>query len=287
MRWALIALGGCTFSTAISDRPPSDTPLIDAPVDVAIDGSPTVDTDGDGVFDATDNCPVVSNPNQHDEDGDNAGDVCDRCPQVAGGNADADGDMIGDACDPHPNATGDVLVRFEPFLGTALPAGWTIAAGTAANFVVANDTLTINAGGGTQIMILDTTSQDHAIDVGVRLPADTTNTTFFTALTDVKSDLADFFGCGLRLDTQIREFISYNDPNFSTIATDPMPADAPMFPGTFRIVSVLDTTQTCTIPKGAQTHEMTATANTRNRTNVGVRVGDVTAEVRYVAVYRF
>jgi hypothetical protein len=239
------------------------------------------------VFDATDNCMLISNPNQHDEDTDNAGDVCDRCPQVAGGNADADGDMIGDACDPHPNATGDVLVRFEPFLGNTLPAGWTIAAGAAGNFVVANDALTINAAAGTQIMILDTTSQDHAIDVGVRLPADTTNTTFFTALTDVKSDLAQYFGCGLRLDTEVREFFAYDSPTFSTIATDPMPGDAPMFPATHRLVSVLETTQRCTIPKAAQSHEMTATANTNNRTNVGVRVGDVTAEVRYIAVYRF
>jgi len=35
------------------------------------------DTDGDGIGDATDNCPEIANPGQEDEDGDGIGDVCD------------------------------------------------------------------------------------------------------------------------------------------------------------------------------------------------------------------
>ncbi|MGH8189323.1 MAG: thrombospondin type 3 repeat-containing protein, partial [Steroidobacteraceae bacterium] len=84
------------------------------------------DTDGDGVCDKTDNCPLVANPNQADSDGDGIGDACDtptdpcaalggdtdgdgvcdkidNCPLVANPNqADSDGDGIGDACDTPP-----------------------------------------------------------------------------------------------------------------------------------------------------------------------------------------
>lgn len=38
---------------------------------------PTIDTDGDGVPDGTDNCPLTPNPDQANNDGDAQGDVCD------------------------------------------------------------------------------------------------------------------------------------------------------------------------------------------------------------------
>ena len=85
------------------------------------------DTDGDGICDDVDNCPLVSNANQADADGDGIGDVCDgggpdpcasqggdtdgdgicddvdNCPLVSNANqADTDGDGIGDACDDPP-----------------------------------------------------------------------------------------------------------------------------------------------------------------------------------------
>ncbi|HEY3445016.1 MAG TPA: thrombospondin type 3 repeat-containing protein [Myxococcales bacterium] len=100
------------------------------------------DLDGDGVPNATDNCPTVFNPvrpmdadgKQADADGDGVGDVCDPCPLNANtttcvhidpndldgdgvpnvsdncptianpGQADADNDGKGDACDSCPNA---------------------------------------------------------------------------------------------------------------------------------------------------------------------------------------
>jgi hypothetical protein len=81
------------------------------------------DGDGDGVPDADDNCPNVSNPGQTDTDGDGTGDACDttptgdtdgdgvdnaddNCPTVSNpGQTDTDGDGAGDACDTTP--TGD------------------------------------------------------------------------------------------------------------------------------------------------------------------------------------
>jgi FtsP/CotA-like multicopper oxidase with cupredoxin domain len=80
------------------------------------------DTDGDGVLDSADNCPVDPNADQADADGDGIGDVCDplndsdgdgiedaldNCPLVA--NADqlnTDGDAEGDACDTDDDNDG-------------------------------------------------------------------------------------------------------------------------------------------------------------------------------------
>jgi len=63
------------------------------------------DTDGDGVPDATDNCPAMVNPGQADLDGDGIGDACDDCPAVQDPSQfDSDGDGIGDACDPCPTS---------------------------------------------------------------------------------------------------------------------------------------------------------------------------------------
>ena len=61
----------------------------------------TSDLDGDGVPDATDNCPSDSNANQADGDHDGIGDVCDRCPNDAQNDIDKDG-VCGDV-DNCPN----------------------------------------------------------------------------------------------------------------------------------------------------------------------------------------
>ena len=43
------------------------------------------DSDGDGVLDATDNCPAIPNTAQTDSDGDGIGDLCDPCPLAPSG----------------------------------------------------------------------------------------------------------------------------------------------------------------------------------------------------------
>jgi len=58
------------------------------------------DSDGDGTFDTSDNCPNIFNDDQRDFDGDGLGDVCDNCPaNINADQADEDGDGVGDACD--------------------------------------------------------------------------------------------------------------------------------------------------------------------------------------------
>ena len=80
----------------------------------ACDG--TADADGDGVPNASDNCPSTANPDQADSDGDGTGDACDGCPNDPNktspgacgcGVADTDSDGDGapdcnDACPSDP-----------------------------------------------------------------------------------------------------------------------------------------------------------------------------------------
>ncbi len=65
------------------------------------------DTDGDGVLDANDNCPLVANGDQLDADADGVGDACDDCRDVYNPTQrDLDRDGLGDACDDDVDGDG-------------------------------------------------------------------------------------------------------------------------------------------------------------------------------------
>ncbi len=64
------------YTVKVSD---CDNKNISASAEVTVIGQ-GLDTDGDGIPDAEDNCPAVPNPEQEDTDGDGVGDVCDSCP---------------------------------------------------------------------------------------------------------------------------------------------------------------------------------------------------------------
>jgi len=58
------------------------------------------DYDADGVVNADDNCPTVSNKNQSDKDGDRIGDKCDNAKEVKNySQSDIDGDGVADIID--------------------------------------------------------------------------------------------------------------------------------------------------------------------------------------------
>ena len=82
------------------------------------------DSDGDGLGDSCDNCPLDKNSMQQDQDGDGRGDVCDNCPELANADQmDSDGDGIGNACQ---------LALRGGFCGPPQARIWTLGEGTVA-----------------------------------------------------------------------------------------------------------------------------------------------------------
>lgn len=145
---------------AMVDAKADAAPLPDAMVDAPI----VVDTDGDGIPDSMDNCPLVANPGQENEDGDRFGDVCDPCPPIAD-NAplDTDGDGVADACDPRPTIPGDKIVLFEGF-HNGLPPGWVVGGA----WSVAADSAVISAGSmAAALTISKTLVEPYAVSAGV------------------------------------------------------------------------------------------------------------------------
>lgn len=108
------------------------------------------DADGDGVPDASDNCPLVRNPDQSDIDGQAGGDVCDPCPAdpldgcEAAGTASASirAEEGGQLIVPNQSVKVDVppgaLSGETSISATAMPGGVTLTTdvGPAETFVV-------------------------------------------------------------------------------------------------------------------------------------------------------
>jgi hypothetical protein len=103
-------------------------------------GRISLDADNDGHNHDTDNCPLVSNPDQADLDGDDAGDACDADIDGDGltnqqeaalgtnpGNPDSDGDGLSDGQEVNVNGTNPLMFDTD---GDGLSDGLEIVYGT-------------------------------------------------------------------------------------------------------------------------------------------------------------
>jgi hypothetical protein len=80
----------------------------------------------DGVGDACDNCPEITNVDQSDSDHDGVGYLCDNCPEDANPDqTDTDGDGTADACDNCPDDANPDQADTAPLFRTRINRTWT------------------------------------------------------------------------------------------------------------------------------------------------------------------
>ena len=277
----LASLAGCGFQPeAIGDQPVDAAPdTLDAFV-----AHPN-DIDGDGVKDAMDNCPTVANANQHDEDADGVGDACDPCPQDPN-NADTDGDGIGDACDPHPAVGGDTLVRFDPFDGTgAMPAAYAVPDGNAADWSLSGDRLNIDAStdANAHFFQIETTKTHARLDLGFEIEGMVGSNPSVMSIVDEDAINTNGWACAIRVENNLDlyglaagVFTAYQISGTSTAS-----------PGRYRIVTTVDAQGvTCDFTSSAGSlGQLSQPALPLVFTYAGIRVRDLTAHLRYLAIY--
>jgi hypothetical protein len=252
------------------------------------------DMDGDGVLDAADNCPAISNATQDDEDGDHKGDLCDPCPQLAAAvdDLDTDGDGVGNGCDPRPTMGGDALTYWNGFNadGAGLPPGMTAVHGSVTRWSTAGGTLVFMANSDDWGMVMaDAMSQRHVVDTQFTIISTRSGTAQAAGVAvDIEQDDTDLFECQSRFDGGGSRDMWRRNPQqsdgWSLVQTVNVitPVD------TYRIVlNRTDSDSNCTNTRLNQpTISVASTTNSLNNTRAGLMARNVEVHFKYIALYR-
>lgn len=97
-----LAASACAVDeVGVTNELPFHVVALELTADVPQEIQGDIDSDGDGLLNAADNCPTVPNPGQENADGDTHGDLCDNCTLIDNENQldCAPWDGYGSACD--------------------------------------------------------------------------------------------------------------------------------------------------------------------------------------------
>ena len=253
----------------------------------------STDSDGDGVDNAADNCPMVWNELQFDEDGDARGDECDPCPQLAAAadDQDDDGDRVGNGCDPRPTVTGDVLAYWSGFHtpSATVPAGMSILHGSASRWSVADGQLVFTRSGEDWgIPVVDVGNVNHSVDSTFQITASYQAVTALAAgvVVDAAANDNDLSDCQARTDTARREIWQW-DGRVGAGWTNLKSVTAPTPNDTYRIVLRRTALALeCTTTRAGQAPiGLVDSFARRQHTRAGVFARNVDVKFRYIAVY--
>jgi hypothetical protein len=255
-----------------ADVIPDDVAIV---IDAAPDGNAAVDTDGDTIDDAADNCRFVANTNQRDHDADNVGDLCDNCPHVANPTQAAvlDSDTVGDACDPDQGRT-DTQVLFEgfydPLTNWVTVAGWSVSGGALSGTVTTGAIVAYRDVAATA----DLTVVTHAnMTPGTGTP----NVGVLARLVNA----TDFYRCAL-VSTRA-EVAIHSASGFNNLAQQNL--SNPVMSDTNIVYDLTGAAMECTAYGGAIGASLVASDATLAGTRVGFRVREGTAVFDYLVIY--
>lgn len=253
-----------------------DAPDARRPVDAPPLDAVPLDTDGDGVPDAVDNCPLVANANQDNEDGDRFGDACDPCPPVADDQPlDSDGDGVADACDPRPTIRGDRIVLFEGF-HHGIPNTWA----TLGSWAASGDSAIVTAGNqSNNLTVARDLALPYTVSAGVTpTQIATTGTVTFGTMVQYNTTPAGGVGCQVLLSSMVLTLV-----DLASLATHGGQGPPGFVPGMAYTLGVgrSATAYTCSLSgSGNYTTSFTPSGTPGNR--IGVNSIGVSAAVHWV-----
>lgn len=222
-------------------------------------------------------------PAGHDEDGDGVDDACDVCPHVSDpAQADGDGDRVGDACDPQPALAVESITVFDTF-ATSLGAWQTL---TPVQPTFQADSLVADTTAAQMILSHDGTLTNDVVEIGGHV-GDGPAVQHQVIVESVVATGNTFYFCEINGDTSATALFNFTytpDAVTYTVAAG-VTATGPVSNRDFYLaLAQRGTNATCRTTWPATSPEVTAALPGYATTRYGFAVQGVTVRIDWVIV---